>query len=69
MDGLRARIEKKGLSDVLDHPSIRQALASLDGTLREFQALAKDSRGLVGHADHSMGEADIPLRPVPESAF
>jgi ABC-type transporter Mla subunit MlaD len=67
VDGLRARIEKKGLSDVLDHPSIRQALASLDGTLREFQALAKDSRGLVGKADHSMGEADKALASLDQS--
>ena len=67
VDGLRARIEKKGLGDVLDHPSVRQALQSLDGTLREFQALAKDSRGLVGHADHSMGEADKALASLDQS--
>lgn len=67
VDGLRARIDKKGLGDVLDHPSIRQALTSLDGTLREFQALAKDSRGLVGHADHSMGEADKAIASLDQS--
>jgi ABC-type transporter Mla subunit MlaD len=61
VDGLRARIEHTGLGDVLDHPPVRQALQSLDGTLREFQALAKESRGLVGHADRSMGEADKAL--------
>jgi phospholipid/cholesterol/gamma-HCH transport system substrate-binding protein len=67
VDGLRSRIERKGLGDVLDHPSVRQALVSLDGTLREFQALAKESRGLVGHADHSMGEADKALASLDKS--
>jgi ABC-type transporter Mla subunit MlaD len=67
VDGLRARIEQKGLGDVLDHPSVRQALHSLDGTLREFQALAKDGRGLVDHADHSMGEADKALASLDKS--
>ena len=67
VDGLRSRIEKKGLGDVLDHPSVRQALQSLDGTLREFQSLAKESRGLVGHADRSMGEADKALASLEQS--
>ena len=67
VDSLRSRIERKGLGDVLDHPSVHQALLSLDGTLREFQALAKDSRGLVGHADHSMGEADKALASLDQS--
>lgn len=67
VDSLRNRIELKGLGDVLDHPSVRQALQSLDGTLREFQALAKESRGLVGHADHSVGEADKALASLDQS--
>lgn len=67
VDGLRTRIEKKGLGDVLDHPSVRQTLRSLDGTLREFQALAKDSRGLVGHADRSMTGADKALAELDQS--
>lgn len=67
VDSLRSRIEHKGLGDVLDHPPLRQALQSLDGTLREFQALAKESRGLVGHADHSMGEADKALASLDQS--
>ena len=67
VDGLRSRIEKKGLGDVLDHPSVRQALQSLDGTLREFQSLAKESRGLVGHADRSLGEADKALASLEQS--
>jgi ABC-type transporter Mla subunit MlaD len=67
VDGLRSRIERKGLGDVLDHPSIHQALHSLDGTLKEFQALAKESRGLVGHADRSMGEADKALAALDQS--
>ena len=61
VDGLRGRLEKKGLGDVMDHPSVHQALVSLDGTLREFQSLARESRGLVGHADRSMGGADQAL--------
>jgi ABC-type transporter Mla subunit MlaD len=67
VDGLRTRIEQKGLGDVLDHPSVRQALHSLDGTLREFQALAKEGRGLVDHADQSMGEADKALASLDQS--
>jgi ABC-type transporter Mla subunit MlaD len=67
VDGLRARIQKKGLSDVLEYPSVRQSLQSLDGTLREFQALAKESRGLVGHADRSMAEADKTLVTLDKS--
>ena len=67
VDGLRARVEQKGLGDLLDHPPVRQALLSLDTTLRDFQALAKDSRGLVGHADRSMGEADKALVTLEQS--
>ena len=67
VDGLRARIQDKGLADLLDHHSVRQSLQSLDGTLREFQALAKESRGLVGHADRSMGEADKALVSLDQS--
>lgn len=67
VDGLRARIEQRGLGDVLDHPPVRQALKALDGTLREFQALAAESRGLVGHADRSMGEADKALASLDKS--
>ena len=67
VDGLRARVEQKGLGDLLDHPPVRQALLSLDTTLRDFQALAKDSRGLVGHADRSMGEADKALATLEQS--
>ncbi len=67
VDSLRSRIERKGLGDVLDHPTVRQALQSLDSTLREFQALAKESRGLVGHADHSVGEADKALASLDQS--
>jgi ABC-type transporter Mla subunit MlaD len=67
VDGLRARVEQKGLGDLLEHPSVRQALHSLDTTLRDFQALAKDSRGLVGHADRSMGEADKALATLEQS--
>jgi ABC-type transporter Mla subunit MlaD len=67
VDGLRRRIEQKGLGDVLDHPSVRQSLHSLDATLREFQALAQESRGLVGHADRSMGGADKALASLDQS--
>jgi ABC-type transporter Mla subunit MlaD len=67
VDDLRARIEKKGLGDVLDHPAVNQALRSLNGTLKEFQALALESRGLVGHADRSMGEADKALADLEKS--
>ena len=67
VEGLRTRIERRGLSDVLEHPSVRQTLQSLDATLREFQSLAKESRGLVGHADHSMSEADRALASLDKS--
>lgn len=67
VDGVRGRLAEKGLGDLLDHPSVRQPLRSLDGTLREFQALAKESRGLVGHADRSMGEADKALASLEQS--
>ncbi len=67
VDGLRSRIEQKGLGDVLDHPSVRQSLHSLDATLREFQSLAQESRGLVSHADRSMGGADKALAALDQS--
>ncbi len=67
VDGLRRRIEQRGLGDVLDHPSVRQSLHSLDATLREFQSLAQESRGLVGHADRSMGGADRALASLDQS--
>jgi len=67
VDALRARIEQKGLGDFLDHPGIKQTLGSLNGTLKDFQALALESRGLVGHADRSMGEADKALADLEKS--
>jgi len=67
VDGLRARVEQKGLGDLLDHPSVRQNLQSLDATLRDFQALAQESRGLVGHAGRSMGGADKALASLEQS--
>jgi ABC-type transporter Mla subunit MlaD len=67
VDGLRARIEHKGLGDVLEHPAVRQSLQSLEATLREFQALAKEGRGLVGHADQSMSQADKALASLDQS--
>jgi phospholipid/cholesterol/gamma-HCH transport system substrate-binding protein len=67
VDDLRTRIERKGLGDVLDHPSVRQALQSLDRTLLEFQSLAKESRGLVSHADRSVDEADKALVSLDQS--
>lgn len=67
VEALRDRLRTKGLGDVLDHPSVKQALQVLNGTLQEFQALAKESRGLVGHADKSMGEADKALADLEKS--
>jgi phospholipid/cholesterol/gamma-HCH transport system substrate-binding protein len=67
VDGLRGRIEQKGLDDLLGHPSLRQPLRSLDATLKEFQGLAQEGRGLVGHADRSMGEADRALASLDQS--
>lgn len=67
VDGLRSRIEQKGLGDVLDHPSVRRGLEGLADTLQEFQSLARESRGLVGHADRSMGEADKALASLDKS--
>jgi ABC-type transporter Mla subunit MlaD len=57
----------QGLGDLLDHPSVAQALHSLDATLREFQALARDGRGLAAHADRSMGGADRALADLEKS--
>lgn len=67
VDDLRARLEQKGLGDVLDHPNVKTSLRSLDATLREFQALAKEGRGLVGHADRSMDGADKALASLDQS--
>jgi len=67
VEALRSRLERKGLGEVLEHPAVRQPLQQLDGTLREFQALAQESRGLVGHADRSMGEVDQALADLGQS--
>ncbi len=67
VEALRDRLRTHGLGDVLDHPPVRQALQSLNGTLQEFQALAREGRGLVGHADRSMGEADKALADLDAS--
>ena len=67
VEDLRERLRTKGLGDVLDHPSVKQALQSLNATLQEFQSLAKEGRGLVGHADKSMGEADKALADLEKS--
>jgi phospholipid/cholesterol/gamma-HCH transport system substrate-binding protein len=61
VEELRDRLRTHGLADVLEHPSVKQAMNSLNATLQEFQSLARESRGLVGHADRSMGEADKAL--------
>jgi ABC-type transporter Mla subunit MlaD len=67
VEALRDRLRTHGLGDVLDHPAVKQALQSLNGALREFQALAQEGRGLVGHADRSMGEADKALADLERS--
>ena len=67
VEALRDRLRTHGLEDVFGQPAVRQALLNLNGTLQEFQALAKESRGLVGHADRSMGEADKALADLEKS--
>jgi ABC-type transporter Mla subunit MlaD len=67
LDAVRERVRQKGLGDLLEHPSVAQALHSLDATLREFQALAREGRGLASHADRSMGEADKALLDLERS--
>ncbi|WP_275975976.1 MlaD family protein [Geothrix oryzisoli] len=67
LDTVRERLRQKGLGDLLEHPSVAQALRSLDATLREFQALAREGRGLASHADRSMGEADKALEDLERS--
>lgn len=67
LDAVRDRIQTKGLGDLLEHPSVARALRSLDATLGEFQALARDGRGLASHADRSMGEADKALADLEKS--
>ncbi|WP_257309583.1 MlaD family protein [Geothrix fuzhouensis] len=67
LGAVRERLQAKGLGDLLDHPSVARALGSLDATLREFQALARDGRGLASHADRSMGEADKALLDLDRS--
>lgn len=67
LDEVRERVRAKGLGDLLEHPSVARALRSLDGTLQEFQALARDGRGLASHADRSMGEADKALADLERS--
>ena len=67
LDAVRDRVQKKGLGDLLEHPAVAQALKSLDGTLREFQALAHEGRSVAAHADRSMGEADKALAELEKS--
>lgn len=67
VDALRDRLRTRGLGDVLEHPSVKQALQSMTAALRELEALAKEGRGLVGHADRSMGEADKALTDLERS--
>jgi len=67
LDAVRDRVRQKGLGDLLEHPSVAQALRSLDATLREFQALAREGRGLASHANQSMGEADKALVDLEKS--
>lgn len=67
VEALRDRVRTHGLGDVLDHPSVKQALQAMTAALREFETLAKDGRGLVGHADRSMSEADKALADLEKS--
>jgi len=67
VDAVRDRIRKKGLGDLLEQPAVARALASLDATLREFQALARDGRGLAARADHSMNGLDRSLADLEKS--
>lgn len=67
LDAVRDRVREKGLGDLLDHPSVARALRSVDDTLREFQALAHEGRGLAAHADRSMAGADRALADLEKS--
>ena len=54
LEVLRARFEKSGAGVILDHPSVAQALKSLDATLVEHRELASAGRGLVERSGQSL---------------
>jgi len=47
VDEMREQFQARGAGLVLDHPQVREVLASLNETLGSFRQLAEDSRGLV----------------------
>ena len=47
VDEMREQFQARGAGVVLDHPRVREVLANLNETLKGFQQLAGDSRGLV----------------------
>jgi phospholipid/cholesterol/gamma-HCH transport system substrate-binding protein len=67
VDAVRDRLQKRGLGDLLEHPAMARALSSLDASLREFQALARDGRGLAARADHGMNGLDRAMADLEKS--
>ncbi|WP_306591711.1 MlaD family protein [Geothrix sp. 21YS21S-4] len=67
LDALRDRLRTRGVDDFLEHPAVARSLRSLDATLAEFQALAREGRGVAAHADRSMAGADRALADLEKS--
>jgi ABC-type transporter Mla subunit MlaD len=61
VDELRAEFQAKGAGTVLDHPQVREVLLNLNRSLKAFQGLAEDGRGLVQQGGGSVKGLDRAL--------
>jgi ABC-type transporter Mla subunit MlaD len=67
VDEVRDQLSRRGLGAVLDHPQVAQILASLQGTLKAFKQLARDSQGMVQHGESAMTAMDRSLASLDKS--
>lgn len=65
---LNTHFREKGLSSVLEHPSVRRALIDLDATLVEFRKVALHSDALIQQGEEPLKALDRSLASLEKSA-
>ena len=67
LDELKAHLKEKGLSTILEHPSVRKVLVDLDLTLLEFRKVAVRGDTLVKQGQDSVETLDHSLTSLEKS--
>nr|WP_320131177.1 MlaD family protein [uncultured Holophaga sp.] len=63
---VRTQFSRRGAGLLLDHPSIRKPLGTLDATLGEYHALAREGRSTLQEADGDLASARKSLALIQE---